>query len=136
MCKPDQSTSAAPCLPGRQTDRACRLARCKTGDELLPSPGLRRSELKAPTIQLMCKAWLCVQAAHNLHAMLAARALGCLAGVLPGARATPSNAPAQEALSCLLTPPLAIRLCDADPRTLLVQLASSTSNPQVGLSEP
>ncbi|KAK9807966.1 hypothetical protein WJX73_008492 [Symbiochloris irregularis] len=72
-----------------------------------------------------------MQAARNLHAMLAARALACLAGVLPGSRATPSNAPAQEALSCLLTPPLAIRLCDADPRSLLVQLASSTSNPQV-----
>ena len=73
-----------------------------------------------------------MQAARNLHALLAARALACLAGVVPSVRATPPHTPAQEALSRLLTPPLAIRLCDADPRPLLSQLTSSISSPQVG----
>lgn len=83
------------------------------------------------------------QAARNYHAMLAARALGCLAGLLPGAgqagqggRAGSAAAaapcePARAALRALLTPALAGCLADPDPRALLHDLNSSLLNPQV-----
>ena len=74
-------------------------------------------------------AWT-VQAARNYHAMLAARALARLAGVLPDSLATPACAPAQEALGRLLTPALAARLALPDPRPLLALLNSSVMNPQ------
>lgn len=77
-----------------------------------------------------------VQAAKNYHAMLAARALGRLAGVLPGALATPACLPAQEALGKLLTPALASRLTEPDPRELLSLLNSSVLTPQVSAPLP
>jgi len=72
-----------------------------------------------------------LQAAKNYHAMLAARALGRLAGVLPATLATPACLPAQEALGKLLTPPLASRLTNPDPRELLSLLNTSVLTPQV-----
>ena len=63
--------------------------------------------------------------------MLAARALGRLAGVLPGKLATPPCLPAQQALGKLLTGPLASRLTNPAPRELLSLLNSSVLTPQV-----
>lgn len=72
-----------------------------------------------------------LQAAKNYHAMLAARALGRLAGVLSGGLASPPNVAAQEALTKLLTPSLAARLAEPDPQPLLELLNSSVQTPQV-----
>ena len=74
-----------------------------------------------------------LQAARNYHAMLAARALARLAGVLAGGLASPPCPPAQEALGKLLTPALAGRLTQTDPRPLLTLLNSSVLTPQAGL---
>ena len=60
-----------------------------------------------------------LQAARNHHAMLAARALGRMAGVLPGRLGTPS---------------LAARLAAPDPQDLLQQLNGRVCTPQVGAS--
>jgi hypothetical protein len=78
------------------------------------------------------------QAARNYHAMLAARALARLAGLPPPGAARPGSGappcePARAALGALLTPALAARLADPDPRALLVDLNSSILNPQVPL---
>ena len=72
-----------------------------------------------------------MQAARNHHAMLAARALARLAGVLPGALTTPACDAARGALSRLLTPALALRLASLDPRPVLALLTSSVLSPQV-----
>jgi DnaJ family protein C protein 13 len=74
---------------------------------------------------------LSVQAALNHHAVLAARALAALAG-FPGADpATPPHPDAQAALTAVLTPPLAPRLAERDPRSLLQELNSTVQQPQV-----
>lgn len=70
------------------------------------------------------------QAARNRHALLAARALGRLAGLLQGGLATPACEPARAALSALLTEPLLPRLAEDDPRPLLTDLNSSVATPQ------
>ncbi len=71
-----------------------------------------------------------MQAARNYHAMLAARALGRLAGLLQGALASAPCPAAREALSALLTPALAAQLANPDPKPLLMHLNSSLLNPQ------
>jgi hypothetical protein len=63
--------------------------------------------------------------------MLAARALGRLAGVLQGNLASVPCEGARAALAALLTPALAAQLANPDPRPLLVHLNSSLLNPQV-----
>ena len=73
-----------------------------------------------------------MQAARNHHAMLAARALGRLAGLTGGQLATPPCPPARAALAALLTEALAARLAELDPRTLLQDLNGSLLTPQVG----
>lgn len=73
---------------------------------------------------------VCVQAARNYHAMLAARALGRLAGLLQGNLASAPCQAAREALSALLTPALAAQLANPDPKPLLMHLNSSLLNPQ------
>ncbi|KAK9809260.1 hypothetical protein WJX72_012293 [[Myrmecia] bisecta] len=72
-----------------------------------------------------------MQAARNYHAMLACRALGRLAGLLPDRLATPPCAEARAALAALLTPALAARLAETDARELLHALNSSVLTPQV-----
>lgn len=73
-----------------------------------------------------------LQAARNLHAMLAVRALAALAGY-PGCRPpTPANLEAQRALRALLTETLAPRLAEEDPRPLLRDLNTTVQTPQVG----
>lgn len=63
--------------------------------------------------------------------MLAARALGRLAGALPGTLASPDNQQAREAVVKLLTQPIATRLASLDPREMLALLNSSTFTPKV-----
>lgn len=63
--------------------------------------------------------------------MLAARALGRLAGVVGGRLATPPCTAARQALAALLTPSLAARLTEQDPQELLQQLNGSVCTPQV-----
>ena len=63
--------------------------------------------------------------------MLGARALGRLAGVVGGRLGTPPCMLARQALAALLTPSLAARLADQDPRELLQQLNGSVCTPQV-----
>ena len=63
--------------------------------------------------------------------MLAARALGRLAGLVGGQLATPPCPPARAALAALLTEALAARLAELDPRTLLQDLNGSLLTPQV-----
>ncbi len=75
-----------------------------------------------------------IQAARNHHAMLAARALGRMAGVLTGRLGTPPCTAARQALAALLTPSLAARLAEPDPQDLLQQLNGSVCTPQVGAS--
>lgn len=72
-----------------------------------------------------------MQAARNYHAMLAARTLGRLAGVLGGRLATPACTAARQALAALLTPSLAGLLTEQDPKSLLQQLNGSVCTPQV-----
>lgn len=72
-----------------------------------------------------------MQAVRNYHAMLAARALARLAGVLGGRLATPACTAARQALAALLTPSLAGRLTEQDPKELLQQLNGSVCTPQV-----
>ncbi|KAL0042756.1 hypothetical protein WJX79_009797 [Trebouxia sp. C0005] len=72
-----------------------------------------------------------MQAARNHHAMLAARALGRMAGVLAGRLGTPPCTAARQALAALLTPSLAARLAEPDPKDLLQQLNGSVCTPQV-----
>ncbi|KAL0040215.1 hypothetical protein WJX77_000548 [Trebouxia sp. C0004] len=72
-----------------------------------------------------------MQAARNHHAMLAARALGRMAGVLTGRLGTPPCTAARQALAALLTPSLAARLAEPDPQDLLQQLNGSICTPQV-----
>ena len=76
---------------------------------------------------------LSMQVAKNGHAMLAARALGQLAGGLPGTLATPACEEAQQQLQSLLTPPLAAMLGSPDPTRLLQHLNSNIQSPEVGL---
>jgi hypothetical protein len=71
------------------------------------------------------------QAARNHHAMLAARALGALCGMLPEPLATPACPEARNALSVLLTEPVACQLAEPDPLPLLRTLNSSVATPQV-----
>ncbi len=66
--------------------------------------------------------------------MLAARALGRMAGVLTGRLGTPACTAARQALAALLTPSLAARLAELDPQDLLQQLNGSVCTPQVGAS--
>lgn len=87
---------------------------------------------KAPTYM----AEPCPQAARNYHAMLAARALGRLAGLLLGSLASGPCEAARTALAALLTPALAAQLGNPDPRPLLVHLNSSLLNPQAGDRSP
>ena len=68
--------------------------------------------------------------ARNRIAALAARALARLAGMLGGALASAPCAGAMRGLAALLTPALACRLSDADPRALLGHLSSSLLTPQ------
>lgn len=70
------------------------------------------------------------QAARNRHALLAARALGRVAGLLGGGLATPECQPARDAVAALLTEPLLPRLGGEDPRLLLADLNSSVATPQ------
>ena len=72
-----------------------------------------------------------MQAARNYHAMLAARALARLGGVLGGRLATPACTATRQALAALLTPSLAGRLTEQDPKELLQQLNGSICTPQV-----
>lgn len=76
------------------------------------------------------------QAARNYHAMLAARVLGRLAGLLQGALASAPCPAAREALSALLTPALASQLANPDPKPLLMHLNSSLLNPQARPAAP
>jgi len=71
------------------------------------------------------------QEARSQHALLAARALARLAGLLPGAHATPRCDPACAALRALLTDSLADRLAADDPRAVLACLGSSVETAQV-----
>ena len=71
------------------------------------------------------------QSARNYHALLAARALGRLSGLLPGKAGSPRCDAAAAALSALLTPALAAKLAAPDPKALLMHLNSSLLNPQV-----
>ena len=71
------------------------------------------------------------QSARNYHAMLAARALGRLSGLLQGKPGSPCCDAAAAALSALLTPALAAKLAAPDPKPLLMHLNSSLLNPQV-----
>ena len=64
--------------------------------------------------------------------MLAARALGRLAGLTGGQLATPACPPARAALAALLTEALAARLAEMDLRALLQDLNGSLLTPQVG----
>ena len=52
-------------------------------------------------------------------------------GLLHAPHATPECAPARKSLSALLTPSLAERLREADPRPLLLQLNEDLETPQV-----
>lgn len=70
------------------------------------------------------------QAARNYHAMLAARALGRLAGLNKGPLASAPCEPARATLAALLTPALAAQLANPDPKPLLIHLNSSLLNPQ------
>ena len=79
---------------------------------------------------------VCEQAARNYHAMLAARALGRLAGLLQGKLASAPCQAAREALSALLTPALAAQLANPDPKPLLMHLNSSLLNPQARPAVP
>ena len=72
-----------------------------------------------------------MQSARNYHAMLAARALGRLSGLLQGKPGSPRCDAAAAALSALLTPALAAKLASPDPKPLLMHLNSSLHNPQV-----
>eukprot|EP00898_Chlorokybus_atmophyticus_P007654 jgi/Chlat1/7890/Chrsp66S00581 len=72
-----------------------------------------------------------VQKAKNFHAMLAARALGRLAGALQGELTTPVNRTAADALRALLTPSLAAMLSNKSPRELLRSLTSNLETPPV-----
>ena len=72
-----------------------------------------------------------MQAAKNYHAMLAARTLGRLAGLLPGILASPECEPAREAVAKLLTQTIALCLASPDPREMLALLNSSVLNPRV-----
>ena len=63
--------------------------------------------------------------------MLAARALGRLGGLVGGQLATPACNAARQALAALLTPSLAGRLAEPNPKELLTELNSSVCNPQV-----
>ena len=87
----------------------------------------RHSRMKRAAMLTMT----CLQAAYNYHAMLAARALGRLAGVLSGKPGSPRCDAAAAALSALLTPALAAKLALPDPKPLLMHLNSSLLNPQV-----
>ncbi|GAB4814092.1 hypothetical protein N2152v2_001138 [Parachlorella kessleri] len=72
-----------------------------------------------------------MQAARNLHGMLAVRALASLAGY-PGIKpATRPSPEAQGVLRALLTETLAPRLADPDPRPLLRDLNTTVQTPQV-----
>ena len=75
-------------------------------------------------------AWL--QVAKNGHALLAARALGQLAGGLPGSLTTPGCPEAARQLQALLTPPLAAMLASPDPSKLLQLLNSNIQSPEAG----
>lgn len=70
------------------------------------------------------------QDARNRHALLAARALGRLAGLLPAPLDTPVCEEIRGALGALLTEPLLPRLGEVDPRPLLADLNSSVATPQ------
>lgn len=74
-----------------------------------------------------------MQSARNYHAMLAARSLGRLSGLLQGRPAASRCEAACAALSALLTPALAAKLASPDPKPLLMHLNSSLLNPQVVL---
>ena len=69
--------------------------------------------------------------------MLAARALGRLAGLLPGPLASPESQQAREAVVKLLTQPVASYLAKPDPSDMLALLNSSVFSPMVSpQSEP
>ncbi len=70
------------------------------------------------------------QDARNRHALLAARVLGRLGGLLAGPLETPVCEDVRTALGALLTEPLLPRLGEVDPRPLLVDLNSSVATPQ------
>eukprot|EP00899_Mesostigma_viride_P016162 jgi/Mesvir1/24547/Mv21885-RA.1 len=72
-----------------------------------------------------------VQSDKNMHAMLGARALGRLAGLLPGDLATPHNRLAMACLSRLLTPTLASALGNRSPQELLAVLNTTLETPTV-----
>ncbi|GAX72903.1 hypothetical protein CEUSTIGMA_g358.t1 [Chlamydomonas eustigma] len=63
------------------------------------------------------------------HAILAARCLARLAGVLPPPHSTPHYEAARLVIGALLTPPLAIRLSEPDLRPLLQLLTGSLESP-------
>ena len=97
-------------------DAAARLA--------LPfGPATGRDELRAALGAPLMRAN--VQEARSQQALLAARALARLAGLLPAPHATPECAPAQLALRALLTESLAARLAAPDPRPLLALLGAA-----------
>lgn len=68
--------------------------------------------------------------ARNRIAALATRALARLAGMLGGPLASAPCAGAMRGLAALLTPALAGRLGEPDPRPLLGHLSSSLLTPQ------
>ena len=72
-----------------------------------------------------------MQAARNYHALLAARAVARLAGVLPDHLASPPCLSARLAVAKLLTPSIAALLAKPDPTQLLTLLNSSVRSPQV-----
>jgi DnaJ family protein C protein 13 len=70
-------------------------------------------------------------AARSYHAVLAAQALGRLAGMLAVPNRTPDHPAARSCLAAALTESLAMRLGDDDPHPLLVDLNSSLESAQV-----
>ena len=73
------------------------------------------------------------QAARNVRAMLAARALARLAGLMGrgGRFGTSPLPPLQDALKALLTPYLAGRLAEIDPRGFLADACQSCERPHL-----
>ena len=69
------------------------------------------------------------QSASNMHAVVAAKALGRLGGYMFDDLATPVNEDVQECLGCILTPPLAKYLRNRRPWELLGALNENVEKP-------
>ncbi|XP_024523013.1 dnaJ homolog subfamily C GRV2 isoform X1 [Selaginella moellendorffii] len=72
-----------------------------------------------------------VQAAKNTHAVLAAKALSRIWGILDDKLSSPHNPTAATVLRSLLTPKLASLLREESPKELLLKLNSNLESPEI-----